>query len=92
MSISGARYSGVPQKVVAPRGSDTSSLLRPKSVMCTWPSASSSTFSGLRSRYTMSSECRCESAHTSSAAKKRTMGSGKVRIFLRWKKSSPPRQ
>lgn len=35
-----------PQKVVAPLGSDTSSLDSPKSVRCTWPMWSRSTFSG----------------------------------------------
>ena len=58
IQISGARYTGVPQKVSAVGDSFES----PKSVSLTWPSLSSSTFSGLRSRYMTPSLCRCCSA------------------------------
>ena len=50
-STSGAMYSGVPQKLFArPDRPPTCSLHMPKSVSFVWPSLSSSTFSGLRSR------------------------------------------
>ena len=47
---SGARYSGVPQKVLVIWSSRLSSLQSPKSVILMWPSASSNKFSSLRSR------------------------------------------
>ena len=51
----GARYSGVPQKLCAPdRFSRTPSFDRPKSVSRTCPRWLRRTFSGLRSRYIMS--------------------------------------
>ena len=51
---SGVMYSGVPQAVER-CAMETSHLARPKSINRMWPSASSITFSGLRSRYAMSS-------------------------------------
>mmetsp|Transcript_13635 Transcript_13635/g.52003 ORF Transcript_13635/g.52003 Transcript_13635/m.52003 type:complete len:325 (-) Transcript_13635:666-1640(-) len=47
---SGARYSGVPQKVSVFSPGLVSALARPKSVRLTWPWSSSRMFSGLRSR------------------------------------------
>ena len=48
--ISGAMYSGVPQKVCAALGVLIISFDRPKSVRHTWPTSSRRIFSGLRSR------------------------------------------
>ena len=47
--ISGARYSGVPQRVVERSEAE---VVSPKSMSRTRPSASMTTFSGFRSRYT----------------------------------------
>ena len=47
--ISGARYSGVPHRLFS-SSPDTSALDRPKSVILICPSASSSKFSGFKSR------------------------------------------
>ncbi len=49
--ISGAMYSGVPQKVVVTAPSDMPSLHMPKSAIFTCPSAASITLSNFRSRY-----------------------------------------
>eukprot|EP00966_Prymnesium_polylepis_P082353 1907053-Prymnesium_polylepis.1 len=52
---SGARYSGVPQSV---HERDVMRLAKPKSVTLSAPSSASRTFSSLRSRWTIVSECR----------------------------------
>ena len=50
--ISGARYSGVPQRECAVSPS-TSFFDKPKSVIRIWPSGSNNKFSGFKSRYTI---------------------------------------
>ena len=50
--------SGVPQNVDVVPLVSMFSLHRPKSVRMMWPCESSRMFSGLRSRYTILSECR----------------------------------
>ena len=55
--ISGAKYSGVPHRLCS-SSPDAFSFDSPKSVILMCPSASSSRFSGFRSRYTMPLLCR----------------------------------
>ena len=49
LTISGARYSGVPQKVYVFRFPTTPYFDKPKSVSFIWPSPSNKTFSGFKS-------------------------------------------
>ena len=49
--VTGARYSGVPQTLLASFGVFTLSLDNPKSAILTYPSASISTFSGFKLVY-----------------------------------------
>jgi len=56
--ISGANYSGVPQKLLVSYISFILHLLSPKSVILHYPSESISTFSGFKSRYKTSFLCR----------------------------------
>ena len=74
----------MPQNVCVLSPSYIASFASPKSVIRTWPSESSSTFSGFKSRYTMFRECRCSSAEQISAAYSRARVSGKRPVVLRW--------
>ena len=71
-TISGARYSGVPQTVS--RRTFDWKFAEPKSASFTAPSTNS-TFSGFMSRCTMSRSCRCPSADSSCAPTSAASGS-----------------
>lgn len=57
-------YSIVPQNVCVKAPSFKCSLHNPKSVSFTCPNLSNKMFSGLRSLYTIPSECKCSTANT----------------------------
>ena len=48
---SGARYSGVPHKVLVLQGNPSHNLDKPKSINLIWPDLSINTFSGFKSLY-----------------------------------------
>ena len=57
-STSGARYSGVPHKVLVLQGKPSHNLDKPKSINLIWPSLSINTFSGFKSRYIQLFMCK----------------------------------
>lgn len=88
-SISGERYSAVPQKLLAKPPVETF-VARPKSASNKYPSLLNNTFSGFKSLYTICFSCKCPSAIAIYAIINLAYSSGNLLIFTRCLNNSPP--
>lgn len=88
-NISGARYSGVPQKVLVISPSLIFVFERPKSVILMCPCQSSNMFSGFKSRYITPLLCRYSIARINSARQNLDRSSQNLKARLKWKNNSP---